>query len=132
MAPKDILLVEDSGADACLFRMVAREVMPGVGISRVEGGEEALRRLQADGPAPDLVVLDLDLPDGDGFDVLSAIRSDVRLRDIPVVVWSASPEGSDVRRSYELGARLFISKGSGLAELYGCAAAVASLVEKCV
>ena len=63
--------------------------------------------------------------------MLAAVRSAERLRNTPVVVWSASEWSGDVRRSFELGAQLHLVKGPGLHELFACAGAAASLARGC-
>jgi CheY-like chemotaxis protein len=59
---------------------------------------------------PALILLDLNLPKLDGFEVLRAIRADARLRAIPVVVVSSSSDGRQVRQAYELGANAYMVK----------------------
>jgi two-component system, chemotaxis family, response regulator Rcp1 len=59
---------------------------------------------------PDLILLDLNLPRMDGREVLSAIKSDAKLRTIPVVVLTTSRAEQDVLRSYELQANCYITK----------------------
>ena len=72
-------------------------------------GETALERAGAD-PPPDLVLLDLNLPGIDGFEVLRRLRAQERTRKVPVIVVSSSQEEKDVRRAYECGANSFVSK----------------------
>jgi CheY-like chemotaxis protein len=61
-------------------------------------------------PPPALVLLDLNLPGARGSTILSSIRSDKRLRSMPVVVFSTSSESSDVDESYRLGANAYVVK----------------------
>ena len=66
---------------------------------------------QAASLAPDVIVLDIEFPDADGRDVLSALKRDVRTMNIPVVVWSGRKgHGSDSRISLELGAEDYVEK----------------------
>jgi two-component system, chemotaxis family, response regulator Rcp1 len=67
-------------------------------------------------PAPDLVVLDLNLPRRDGRQVLSDMKTDPALAKIPVVIFTTSQASSDVSRSYELGANCYLKKPGNLAE----------------
>ena len=90
-----LLLVEDNDDHALLAELALSEQVPGSVLERVKDGPAALRRLghaapQSDGPAPDVVVLDLNLPGLSGHEVLRAIKSDPRLRAMPVVVLSTS------------------------------------------
>lgn len=126
--PVRILMVEDNEADACLFRMVSDEVMPEASVSRIGEGTSVIPHLESGGEPPDLIVLDLDLPGMHGLEVLAALRLDPRWRDIPVVIWTSSDRPQDVRRAYEIGAHLFLSKGADLHEVFACAGAIATLL----
>ncbi len=66
---------------------------------------------------PDLVLLDLHLPDGSGFDVLAAMKRDARLADIPVVVLSADASPNQVRRLLAAGATKYLTKPLDLDEV---------------
>jgi len=59
---------------------------------------------------PALIMLDLNLPKMDGFEILRTIRGDSKLRVIPVIVLSSSSEERQVRRAYELGAIAYVVK----------------------
>jgi CheY-like chemotaxis protein len=61
-------------------------------------------------PRPDLILLDLNMPKEDGYDVLAVIKSDSNLRLIPVIVLSSSTSERDVRRAYQLNANCYITK----------------------
>ena len=81
----------------------------------VHDGVEALEYLRrqgkyADGPAPDLILLDLNLPRKDGRQVLEEIKPDPELRTIPVVVLTSSIAEQDVVKSYDLHANCYIVK----------------------
>ena len=65
---------------------------------------------------PDLILLDLNMPNMDGRDVLAALRADQELRSIPVVLLSTSEAPTDVRDCYDLGANCYITKGTDLDE----------------
>jgi len=94
-SPIAILLVEDSEADIELtLRGLARAKLQSR-IWTVRDGAQALAFLRreaphAEAPRPDLVLLDLNLPKLDGREVLARIRADPRLRELPVVVLTAS------------------------------------------
>ena len=60
--------------------------------------------------APDLILLDLNLPRKDGREVLQEIKEDPGLRLIPVVVMTSSAAEADVVRSYDLGANCYVTK----------------------
>jgi two-component system, chemotaxis family, response regulator Rcp1 len=115
-----LLVVEDSQADVELLREALADSEPHVDLDVVRHGEDALAFLRREGRfeeavAPDLVVLDLNLPRMGGFEVLRALRSDVdpRLRRLPVVVFTTSGNAEDVDRAYELHASSFVTKPTG-------------------
>ena len=116
-----VLLVEDNAVHAKMIRRAFRDTGHADTIVHVNSGEAALRYLlpQAgrDEPhaAPDLVLLDLQLPAADGFDVLQAMRGDQGTRAIPVVVVSTSDRPEDVFRSYRLGANAYVAKSADFA-----------------
>ena len=104
-----ILLVEDSAPDAMLIRQALIEAgVPGE-VEVVTDGEQALARLRG-GPAPDLMLLDLNLPRKDGREVLAEIKEDPKLRLIPVVVLTTSEAERDLVKSYDLHANAYVVK----------------------
>ena len=64
----------------------------------------------ADAPRPGIILLDLNMPKKDGREALAEIKSDHRLRSIPVVVLTTSKDEEDVFRTYDLGVSSFITK----------------------
>jgi chemotaxis family two-component system response regulator Rcp1 len=112
-----MLIVEDSEADLELLREALSDAEPNVELDVVRHGEDALAFLHREAPfdgatAPDLVVLDLNLPRMGGFEVLRALRSDVDpvLRRLPVVVFTTSQTEADIERAYDLHASSFVTK----------------------
>jgi CheY-like chemotaxis protein len=108
-------MVEDNPADVRLTREAFSERDLPHALHVVRDGVEALAFLRreppyADAPAPDLVLLDLNLPRKDGREVLADIKADPRLRRTPVVVLTTSRSEADVMRSYDLHANCYITK----------------------
>ena len=114
-----ILLVEDNPGDARLtIHSLGAMTIP-VTISATRDGEEALAFMRRQGQyssaqPPDLVLLDLNMPRKNGFDVLTAMRNDPTLNVIPVVVLTSSDSEADILRSYDLHANAYIVKPDGL------------------
>ncbi len=98
--PHTILIVDDEALHRTLLRTSLTEA--GYAVQEAETGQQALALLAAE--PIDVVLLDLVMPEMDGFRVLKEIRSDRRLRSIPVVVVSASDDMESVVRSIEMGA----------------------------
>jgi len=113
--PIEILLVEDNPGDVDLtMEMVEASKVRNV-IRNVTDGVEALAYLRRHSPyedavRPDLILLDLNIPKKDGRAVLSEIKVDPDLKDIPVVVLTTSEAESDILKSYQLHANCYISK----------------------
>jgi chemotaxis family two-component system response regulator Rcp1 len=111
----EILLVEDNPGDVRLTTEVLKDAKLCNNIHVVGDGVEALDFLRCRGgyPAavrPDLILLDLNLPRKDGREVLEEIKSDDRLKNIPVVVLTTSSAEQDILRSYALHANCYITK----------------------
>lgn len=111
----NILLVEDNPSDVRLTQEAFKEGKKRVNLEVVMDGIEALRYLRkedeySDRPTPDLILLDLNLPKWDGRQVLKAIKSDEKLRSIPVLILTTSNAEQDIINSYDLHANCFINK----------------------
>ena len=119
MKPKPLLLlVDDNPEDVTIaLRAIRRAEFP-VDVLTLGNGREALEALDLYGDGsrgrkpllPQVIFLDLRMPQIDGFEVLKRLRSASRTRSIPVVVVSSSERPEDVRRSYDLGANSYLVK----------------------
>lgn len=114
----DILIVEDNPTDAELTIRALKKNNLANNIFLVEDGELALDFLYSRGKFadksenknPKVVFLDLKLPKVDGLEVIKEIKSDEKLKSIPVVVLTSSNEESDIIESYKLGVNSYITK----------------------
>jgi CheY-like chemotaxis protein len=107
--PVEILLVEDSPYDAELMEEALKEGMLDHHVTRLEDGEQALAHLRR-APAPDLILLDLNLPRKSGNEVLEEIKNDPRLRRIPVVIMTASDDDETMLKLYQSHANCCVTK----------------------
>jgi CheY-like chemotaxis protein len=120
--PVRILLVEDGHVQA-LFIETALADMPQLDLLHLaKDGAEAMEFLKGEvqsmkGRLPDLILLDINMPKKDGFEVLAELKSDLVLRRVPVVVFSTSDSQEDIDRAYDRGASTFITKPVTLADL---------------
>ena len=117
----EILLIEDNPGDVRLMQEAFREITVPHRLNVVETGGGALQFLRRTGPhasapRPDLVLLDLMLPDMHGLEVLAAIKNDTSLRRIPAVVFSSSQQREAVVEAYNLNANSYIAKPVELAD----------------
>ena len=110
----DILLIEDNAGDVRLAQEALRETDIRHNVRVATDGEEAVALLKTDagGYRPDLIILDLNLPRKDGRQVLTEIKNDPDLQNIPVVVLTTSKAEQDIQKAYQLRANCFITKGA--------------------
>lgn len=105
---KKLLIIED---DSFLQGLEAGKLeREGYEVITASNGKEALGRINE--PGIDMVLLDLVLPDFDGFEILKKIKSDEHLKNIPVVVFSNLSEDKDIKKSQDLGALNFMVKSN--------------------
>ena len=114
-APIEILLVEDNLGDMRLTQEALKEGKVYNNLHWAKDGVEAIEFLNRRGkyesaPRPDIILLDLNLPRKDGREVLEEIKSDEKLKQIPVVVLTTSKAEEDVARSYALHANCYVTK----------------------
>jgi chemotaxis family two-component system response regulator Rcp1 len=105
-----ILLVEDNDGDIILTQEALKEGKIKNQIIVARDGQEALDMLYAATVLPDLILLDINLPKINGFEVLMAIKTDERLKAIPVIMLSTSGAETDILTSYNNYANCFITK----------------------
>jgi len=114
---RTILLAEDNPKDVELTLEAMAENSLANDIVVVRDGVEALEYLRCQGKyklrktgSPALILLDIKMPRMDGIEVLRNIRSDVKLKKIPVVVLTSSREENDLINTYELGVNAYVLK----------------------
>jgi two-component system, chemotaxis family, response regulator Rcp1 len=117
----EILLIEDNHGDVRLIKNGLKNSRIINNISVVGDGEEAIAYLTRAGGysgaiRPDIILLDFTLPRKDGREVLTEIKKDESLRQIPVVVLISSKSEKDVLMTYQLHANCFLTKPLDLSE----------------
>ena len=113
--PIEILLIEDSPSDAALTIEALKAGKIANTLTHVEDGVEAMDFLMRRGKftnaaSPDLIMLDLNLPRKDGREVLAEIKSDNKLKIIPIIILTTSHSDEDILKSYQLNANCYITK----------------------
>jgi len=104
--PKKILIIED---DKFLNKLYGDKLLrEGFLVSSAVSGEEGLQRVKAE--KPDLVILDLILPQKNGFDVLSELKLNPETKNIPVIILTNLGQESDQKLGLELGAVEYLVK----------------------
>lgn len=117
--PINILLVEDNPADVALTMEAFKQCQFPTHILVKDNGMEALDHLhKLTNSLPDLILLDLNLPRWDGKSLLKEIKSDARLKRIPVIVLTTSNSEQDVLESYNLHANCYIVKSLDIDQFF--------------
>jgi CheY-like chemotaxis protein len=102
-----VLIVEDDTTTAMVIETVLQKF--GYPTRRARNRAEIARGLAAK-PTPNLILLDVMLPDVNGFDVLNRIRQHAALKDIPVLMLTSLSERKDITRGLALGANGYVTK----------------------
>jgi CheY-like chemotaxis protein len=120
-----VLQVEDDPNDISLLSFAFQKYLPHHTLTSVTSGREARAYLTAEGqfadrdrhPFPHVVLLDLKLPDEDGFEVLRWIRAQPSTQSLVVILFSASVFPGDVEKGLSMGANSYVAKFGDLDEL---------------
>ena len=111
--PVKIVMVEDDHGHAKLIEKNIRRANIGNEIEHFADGSSAIdylfsEEIRMNGPM--LILLDLNLPDMQGTDILEKVKADDRLRRAPVVVLTTTDDKTEIQRCYDLGCNVYITK----------------------
>lgn len=105
---KKVLLIED---DEFIEGLEARKMIAsGFEVISAQSGEEAIKKIQE--PGIDLILLDLELPNYSGFDILKEIKKSEKTNKIPVIIFSNIATDENRKKAKEMGATEFLVKSS--------------------
>ncbi|EKD27369.1 MAG: response regulator receiver protein [uncultured bacterium] len=121
MKQKEILLIEDSLADIRLMAELLVENKEYYNLNVVETGTQAIDFLNKKGnyktaPRPDIIILDLNLPQTDGHQILKFVKNRDSFKTIPVIVLTNSTSKDDIDKAYASNANCYIAKPTDLNE----------------
>ena len=109
-----VMLVEDDPEDVAFTKIILRKAGLDRNLVVAQDGKEAIEalvRLKEDvSRIPDLILLDINLPDISGIDLLTQLKLDHKLSRIPVVMLTGSNFDDDIQKSYDLGASTYLVK----------------------
>lgn len=105
--PKTILVIDDEADYRELLSHVLKQ--SGYEVQVATNGAEGLERL-AGGPAPDMVLLDLNLPDTDGYEMCRKIRELAKTKTVPIIMVTIQSEMKDIVKGLRLGADDYVIK----------------------
>lgn len=112
--PRHIVLIDDDSDDFNVLSFILEDIGANVRISSVSETENFIQKLKSD--LPDLIFLDLAIPKKCGLECLLEIRKDPELAHIPVVVYTDSRNPQEIKKSYNLGASLYVQKPASYSE----------------
>ncbi len=113
MSQKLVLIIEDEEDAAELFAEMMR--ISGFRVAKTSKSQPAIAMMNTD--KPDLVLLDIMMPEISGLDILRQMRLDPNLSTIPVIVVTAKSMPSDIKNGMEAGASTYLTKPVGFQEL---------------
>lgn len=102
-----ILIVDDSEFNRAILKEILEETYE---IIEADGGNEALHKIDEYGMKISLVLLDIIMPEKDGFDVLKYMEEERLISDIPVIIISSEDSANYIRRAYEMGVSDYINR----------------------
>ena len=114
--PRTILVIDDDFASRKVLQMVLKR--SGYVPVLAEDGSTGL--LRAKEVQPDLILLDFFMPGEDGFEVLTQLKTDLALREIPVIIFTVLVREESERRALELGAAAYVTKPFDVNEVITC------------
>lgn len=103
-----ILLVEDDRIEILKFKRSISNIVDNYDLSLSTNGKEAF--LEIDKEIPDLVILDLNMPDTNGIEFLTILKNDEELKHIPVIILTTSNNDKDISECYRLGIAGYVLK----------------------
>jgi CheY-like chemotaxis protein len=137
MRALEIVLIEDNPGDVLLVKMALDEAQISYHLTRFENGHDAMQSICAPSEntknqfVPDAILLDLNTPRVDGFEVLRRFKETPHLTGVPIAIMTSSPALSDRNKSRLLGAEYYIEKPASLdAFLFEVGTAVKKMVGK--
>jgi CheY-like chemotaxis protein len=108
---KNIFIADDDNDDLILFEDALREICKDSQLTTAKDGQQLMQILDSTvPPPPDVIFLDLNMPRKNGFECLYEIKHSLKLKNIPVVIFSTSDQPEAVNKVYEQGAHYFLKK----------------------
>lgn len=115
--PKNILYVEDNKDAITFFNRIVNK-LGDYRFRTTEDGTSAIKFLEEEKDfEPEMILLDINLPGMNGFEILQHVRSKAEYKHVPVIMFTSSDDTSDIRKSYEYGANAYLIKPDSLNSL---------------
>jgi CheY-like chemotaxis protein len=114
---KKFLLADDDQDDADLFQEALRNIDKSIELSAANNGKDALRKLNQHLSVPEIIFLDINMPEMDGWDCLMNIKKNERFKNIPVVMFSTSSTSINGKKAIQSGAAGYLEKPTSYLKL---------------
>lgn len=111
--PDKILIAEDEPATRFIFATILKD--DGYDVITCENGYECIELAKKE--KPDTIILDIQMPFMDGFEVLKILKSNPETNEIPVIIISANPDPQNIKKAFDSGATEFMAKPVNIEEL---------------
>jgi DNA-binding response OmpR family regulator len=107
----NIFMADDDTDDQNFLKAAVHEYSPKIKVDCFNNGMALMEHLQGDNnKLPDIIILDLNMPQKNGKDITKELKADSRLKHIPIIIYSTTKSYDDINAIYELGANTFLSK----------------------
>ena len=115
--PKNILYVEDNKDAITFFKGIVKN-MGDYSFKTTEDGVSAIKLLEEEKDfEPEMILLDINLPGMNGFEILQHLRTKTNYKHTPVIMFTSSDDDKDIKKSYEFGANAYLIKPNTLHSL---------------
>ncbi|WP_420149182.1 response regulator [Spirosoma sp.] len=117
----NVLVVDDDEDDQYLIKLAFQKDSIQYNLQFATDGSDVLENIESPQFLPDLILLDLNMPVINGFEVIKHLKESPIYRHIPVVVLTTSTSEADINRAYELGVNTFVTKPANHQDLINLA-----------
>jgi CheY-like chemotaxis protein len=115
---KKFALADDDADDAEIFAEALAAINPGISYEHASNGKILLDKIRhGKSDLPDIIFLDINMPEMNGWDSLAELKKHSSLKDIPVVMYSTSSNQRDIQAARKLGANFFYTKPDNFRQL---------------
>jgi CheY-like chemotaxis protein len=122
---KNVILAEDDEEDVLLFETVLSELNQDIKVDVATDENELMKILKQVSTLPEMIFLDLNIPNKNGFECLSEIKSNEKWNSIKIVILSTSSQPQQIETAYKGGADLYLAKPVSYSHFK-------SIMEKCI
>lgn len=117
MERKNFMIIDDDTDDRFFFKEALKKMLSSIEFLEANGGIEALELLRKTEQLPHFIFLDVNMSPMDGYECLKQLKSDDKLKYIPVVMYSTSFSEESIIELYKLGASSYLNKPTNMNDL---------------